>query len=83
MLLPPPKPFPACPNVHTPTHLPYTYTTCLSSRPQLPLCTDTRVLGAAFSLECSVYIASFIALNAPPLPLSTQGVKVVCSSQWL
>lgn len=42
-----------------------------------------RVLGVAFSLECCVYIASFIAPNAPTLPLSTQGVKVVCSSQWL
>lgn len=42
------------------------------SRPQLPVCPDTCA-WVAFSLECPVYIASFIALNVPTLPLSTWG----------
>lgn len=60
--LPPPQPFPACPHMHSPTCPPYTPPRFhVSSRPQLPLCPDMCVLGLAFSLECSMYIASFIA----------------------
>jgi len=41
------------------------------------------MLGVAFSLEGSMYIASFIAPKAPTLPLSTQGLKLcVPPSGW-
>ena len=34
------------------------------------------MLGVALSLECCVYIASFIAPNAPTLPLAHRGLKL-------